>query len=115
MVSNTEQLNFTSTLKLKNRPAFRVTWFSLEKTKPVTINSSGGMSQNSAYKDDASLISASIGRLLGKLNGDGYNKLPLNFVRFSLEGKEEITNIAQIESITDFRLEVIDESTQLNP
>ena len=94
-------LRLTSSLKLKDRPVFRLAWQEVKTMETVKVEY-GGMPQfHSTRIDGAEALERAIKELTSKLDSK-------RFIRVNLGEKDEVINTNCIESITDFRLEVVD-------
>ena len=94
-------LRLPSSLKLKDRPVFRLAWQEVKTMETVKVEY-GGMPQfRSTRIDETDALGKAVKELMEGLDSK-------RFTRVNLGEKDELINTNCIESITDFRLEVVD-------
>jgi hypothetical protein len=95
------RLRLTSSLKLKNRPAVRLAWAEAETVESVELMIGGILQIHSTRIDEAETLEKAVKELMERLDSK-------RFIRINLGERDEVINTNCIESITDFRLEVVD-------
>jgi hypothetical protein len=92
----------TSSLKLKDRPVFRLAWQEVKTVETVEFKAGGVMTRiHSTRIDETDALEKAVKELMERLDSK-------RFIRVNLGEKDEVINTNCIESIADFRLEVVD-------